>query len=66
MLEALLFTYYNQFGEEFPLSRCEGLSEIDVINLVYECLETNKPYDGKTEVKENRFPYAPGLNYKGV
>ncbi|MDO4616188.1 MAG: hypothetical protein Q4B03_01865 [Lachnospiraceae bacterium] len=65
MLEALLFTYYNQFGEEFPLDKCAGLPEIDVINLVYECLESNQPYAGNTTVKENRFPYAPGLKYNG-
>ncbi len=65
MLEALLFTYREQFGEDFPLGKCEGMSEIDVINLVYDCLESNRPFDGNTTVKENRFPYAPGLNYKG-
>ncbi|MCQ2501584.1 MAG: hypothetical protein MJ117_09605 [Lachnospiraceae bacterium] len=65
MLEMLLFTYREQFGEEFPLERCEGLSEIDVINIVYGCLESNKPFDGNTTVTENRFPYAPGLKYKG-
>lgn len=65
MLEALLMTYYGQFGEEFPLEKCADLSEIDVINIVYGCLESNKPFDGNTTVKENRFPYAPGLKYKG-
>ncbi|MDO4490871.1 MAG: hypothetical protein Q4B85_07395 [Lachnospiraceae bacterium] len=61
MLEMLLITYRDQFGVEFPLEKCEGMSEIDVINLVYNCLDSNKPFDGNTEVKENRFPYAPGL-----
>ncbi len=65
MLEMLLITYRDQFGEEFPLEKCAGLPEIDVINLVYDCLDSNRPFDGNTTVKENRFPYAPGLNYKG-
>lgn len=65
MLEALLFTYREQFGEEFPLEQCAGLSEIDVINLIYACLENNRIFDGNKEVKENRFPYAPGLKVKG-
>lgn len=60
-----MFTYREQFGEEFPLEKCVGLSEIDVINIVYNCLESNQLFDGNTTVKENRFPYAPGLNYKG-
>lgn len=65
MLEMLMMTYLGQFGEEFPLEKCAGLSEIDVINIVYNCLESNQPFNGDTTVKENRFPYAPGLKYKG-
>lgn len=65
MLETLLFTYLGQFGEEFPLAKCAGMAEIDVINIIYNCLDSNKPFDGDLTVPENRFPYAPGLNYKG-
>lgn len=44
MLEALLFTYQGQFGEPFPLKECEGMTEIEVIDLLYSCLRTNQRY----------------------
>jgi hypothetical protein len=64
MLEVLLWQYEQQFGEEFPLKDFEGEIEIDVINLVYDCLLHNTPYRKGQPRKEipNRFPTAPGLN----
>lgn len=44
MLEALLFTYKGQFGEPFPLKECEGMTEIELIDLLYSCLRSNQPY----------------------
>lgn len=59
MLEVLLFTYKDQFGEEFPLKQCEDMREIDLINLLYACVQTNKPYREGMRV-ENRVFGAPG------
>lgn len=43
MLEAFLFTYRNQFGEEFPLEHYEGKTELEVVDIIIGCLQTNKP-----------------------
>ena len=44
MLEILLIQYREMFGVDFPLKELEGSSEIDVINIVYGCLQSNEPY----------------------
>ncbi len=44
MLELLLMQYKDYFGEDFPLIDFEDKSEIDVINIIYECVQTNTPY----------------------
>ncbi len=59
MLEVLLRQYEESFGEPFPLLKFEGEAEIDVINIVYECLYSGKPYEDGMKVPENRFPTAP-------
>ena len=59
MLEALLFTYKGQFGVDFPLADCADMTEIDLINLIYECLQENKLYKEGMKVK-NRVFGAPG------
>ncbi len=59
MLEILLAQYKMQFGIDFPLKNFEGQPEIDVINIVYECLYSGKPYEDGMKVPENRFPTAP-------
>lgn len=59
MLEVLLLTYKNQFGTEFPLVQFEGMREIDLINLLYTCLQDNKPYHEGMRVDE-RVNGAPG------
>jgi len=51
MLETLLFAYADQFGEDFPLKSCEGMREIDLINLLYYCVQENEAY-------------RPGMNYE--
>lgn len=59
MLEVLLFTYREQFGEAFPLKQCEDMREIDLINLLYECLQKNKPYQEGMHAENHVFG-APG------
>ena len=59
MLEVLLFTYSDQFGEDFPLSDFTDLREIDVINLLYECIQNNTPYQDGMHAK-NLVTGAPG------
>lgn len=59
MLEALLFTYAGQFGQPFPLRECADMREIDLINLIYECLQTNTPYREGMKVTKRTFG-APG------
>ena len=58
MLEMLLMQYADQFGCPFPLKSFEGKSEIEVINVIYDCLQTCEPYDpGKTywqTIEQNR------------
>ena len=43
MLELLLLQFEQQFGYPFPLRECEDWAEIEVINLVYDCLQKNDP-----------------------
>ncbi len=58
MLELLLMQYEMQFGYPFPLRDCEDWAEIEVINLVYDCLQYNDPNLRKRPTF-NRFPTAP-------
>ncbi len=44
MLEMLLMQYEDIFGEAFPLAEFEDRSEIEVINILYECVQGNKMY----------------------
>lgn len=43
MLEVLLMQYKDQFGMDFPLRDFAGWTEIDLINLIYDCLVNNDP-----------------------
>lgn len=60
MLELLLMQYRELFGEDFPLLDFAGAQEIDVINILYDCVSKNLRYspDRKTE---RRILEAPGL-----
>ncbi len=62
MLELLLRQYEEYFGKPFPLMKVKGYREIDVINIVYECVSENKEYYDNMPIPENQFPDAPGLN----
>ena len=44
MLEMLLMQYEDQFGEAFPLADFQEKSEIEVINILYDCVQNNTPY----------------------
>lgn len=59
MLEVLLMQYNDIFGEDFPLASFAGTPEIEVINLIYECVNTNTKYSPGMTVENNRFPEAP-------
>ena len=52
MLEILLIQYREMFGVDFPLKELEGSSEIDVINIVYGCLQSNEAYRPGMPVKD--------------
>jgi hypothetical protein len=45
MLELLLVQYEEMFGEPFPLKKVAGRREIDVINILLDCVRTRSPYD---------------------
>ena len=44
MLEMLLFQYKDMFGEPFPLRQFAGQPEIDVIDILYDCVSNNRRY----------------------
>jgi len=52
MLEVLLFQYKDMFGEDFPLAEFEDRREIDVINILYDCVSNNLRYDSSRPVKD--------------
>ncbi len=58
MLELLLLQFEQQFGFPFPLLEVQDWAEIEVINLVYDCLQQNNPNLRKRPTV-NRFPTAP-------
>jgi len=60
MLELLLRQYKELFGEDFPLAKFEGEQEIEVINILYECVSKNLPYTPERKI-ERRITEAPGL-----
>ena len=60
MLEMLLTQYEFQFGKPFPLKDYTDKSEIEIINILYACVQNNDPH-AQPAPGENRFPNAPGL-----
>lgn len=60
MLELLLLQYRELFGEDFPLARFDGEQEIEVINILYDCVSKNLPYDPDRKI-EYRITEAPGI-----
>ncbi|MBQ0004544.1 MAG: hypothetical protein KBS68_01625 [Clostridiales bacterium] len=53
MLEVLLMQYEDIFGEAFPLEDFMDKSEISLINILYECVQTNTPYDSEMKPSGN-------------
>lgn len=60
MLELLLLQYREIFGEDFPLLEFEGKREIDVINILYDCVLKNLRYSPDRKI-ERRITEAPGV-----
>ena len=52
MLEVLLFQYKDMVGEDFPLDEFADRREIDVINILYDCVSNNVEYDPERPVRE--------------
>ncbi len=51
MLELLLVQYKEMFGEDFPLVQFAGRPEIEVINVIYDCVRYNRAYDPTRTVR---------------
>jgi hypothetical protein len=61
MLEVLLRQYEDQFGVPFPLMDFAEHPEIEVINILYDCVQEGKPYEDGMKPHGNRFGTdAPG------
>jgi len=60
MLELLLFTYKDMFGEDFPLTLVAGKPEFEVINILYDCVSNNLRYDPERKT-EFKITDAPGM-----
>lgn len=60
MLELLLIQYRELFGEDFPLAKFDGEPEIDVINILYDCVSKNLPYSPDRKF-DRKIQDAPGL-----
>ena len=54
-------TYKDMFGEDFPIADFAGTPEIDVLNILYDCVRNNLPYDPNRTIKAE-ITDAPGLN----
>ena len=64
MLELLLFTYKDMFGVDFPLAAFAGKPEYEVLNILYDYVSNNLPYDPERPERkvEFRITDAPGMN----
>lgn len=60
MLELLLFTYQDMFGEAFPLADFAGKPEYEVINILYDCVSNNLRYDPGRRI-QFKITDAPGM-----
>ena len=49
------------FGEAFPLSEVAGKAEYEVINILYDCVSNNLPYDPNRKA-EMKIQDAPGMH----
>ena len=60
MLELLLLQYRELFDEDFPLAEFAGKQEIEVINILYDCVLNSLPYDPERKITP-RITEAPGV-----
>ena len=60
MLEVLLWQYRELFEEGFPLAEFAGEQEIEVINILYDCISKNLRYSPDRKI-ERRITEAPGI-----
>ena len=60
MLELLLLQYREIFGEDFPLADFAGRQEIEVINILYDCVSNHLCYSPERKI-QRRILDAPGL-----
>ena len=60
MLELLLLQYKEIFGSDFPLAEFDGKQEIEVINILYDCVLNSLPYDPERKITP-RITEAPGV-----
>ena len=60
MLEVLLMQYREIFGEDFPLLQFEGKQEIEVINILYDCVSKCLLYDPNRKI-DHKITEAPGI-----
>lgn len=44
-MESKLQEYKDKFGEQFPLMMVRGMDDKDVVKLINDCLESEKPYE---------------------
>ena len=60
MLELLLLQYKEIFGADFPLAEFDGRQELEVINILYDCVLNSLPYDPARKITP-RITEAPGV-----
>lgn len=60
MLELLLWQYRQLFDEDFPLAEFAGEQEIEVINILYDCISKNLRYSPGRKI-ERRILDGPGI-----
>ena len=43
-MDKLIEEYRKKFGETFPLMLCRGCDDDEIIEIIKECISSNKPY----------------------
>ena len=60
MLELLHLQYKEIFGADYPLAEFDGRQELEVINILYDCVQNSLPYDPERSITP-RITEAPGV-----
>ena len=56
-----MFLQYKEiFGSDFPLAEFVGRQELEVINILYDCVLNSLPYDPERKITP-RITEAPGV-----